>query len=36
MKASINQNYYDTNKRSLEEEIMQAFNSYNMIKESNH
>ncbi|CAD8114121.1 unnamed protein product [Paramecium sonneborni] len=36
MKASINQNYYDTSKLSFEEEILQAFNSYNMIKENNH
>ncbi|CAK92174.1 unnamed protein product (macronuclear) [Paramecium tetraurelia] len=36
MKASINQNCYDTKQLSFEEEILQAFNSYNMIKESNH
>ncbi|CAD8188107.1 unnamed protein product [Paramecium pentaurelia] len=36
MKASINQNYYDTKQLSFEEEILQAFNSYTMIKESNH
>ncbi|CAK58972.1 unnamed protein product (macronuclear) [Paramecium tetraurelia] len=36
MKESINQNQYDLNKLSFEEEIIQAFNSYTMIKESTH